>query len=165
MLHAVDRRTGKGRWTYNAVLDGGKPEFHGRPLVTGDLIVLGSDDRRSEGIGHVYAFERSTLRLVWKYRAGAGVMSGIVQLHDIAYVTTLNDEVVALDLRNGAVRWKFAGGASNPSFLPNSTPRPGSGWPTSPGANDGSAYAPAPPDPRTVPAESYHKYKRPHRPD
>jgi len=122
MLHGVDRRTGEGRWTYNAALDGGKPEFHGRPLITGELIVVGSDDRRPEGVGHVYAFERSTLRLVWKYRAGAGVASDVVQLRETAYVVTLGDEVVALDLRTGAVQWKLASGASNDRCLPNSTP-------------------------------------------
>lgn len=122
LLHGIDRRTGKGRWTYNAALDGGKPNFHGQPLVTGELIVVGSDDPRPEGIGHIYAFERSTLRLLWKYRAGAGVASGVVQLRDIAYVVTLGDEVVALDLRTGAVRWKFASGASNDRAFLNSTP-------------------------------------------
>ncbi len=122
VLHGVDRQTGKVRWTYGATNDGGKPEFHGRPLVTSDVIVVGSDDRRPEGVGHVYAFDASTLKLMWKYRAGPGTMTDVLRFDRTVYVVTLNDELIALDLATGAVQWTFGRGASNPQFLVNSTP-------------------------------------------
>ena len=46
VVHAIDRLTGRARWKYNALQDGGKAaEFHGIPVVTADLVVFGSDDR------------------------------------------------------------------------------------------------------------------------
>jgi outer membrane protein assembly factor BamB len=122
VLHGVDRQTGQLRWTYKAVDDGGKPEFHGRPLVTSDLIVIGSDDRRPDGVGHVYAFDASTLKLRWKYRAGPGTMTDVLRFDRTAYFVTLTDELIAVDLGSGAVQWTFGGGASNPPFFVNSTP-------------------------------------------
>jgi outer membrane protein assembly factor BamB len=122
LLQSIDRQTGQVGWTYNAALDGGKPEFHGRPLITPDLIVVASDDRRPDGVGHVYAFDRSNLRLRWKRRLGAGVMTDAVHGGDGIFVVTLDDELTALDLQTGAVRWTFPGGASNTKFPPVSTP-------------------------------------------
>ena len=123
ILHAVDRRTGGVRWTYQAAaLDGGKPEFHGRPLITDELVVVGSDDRRAEGIGYVYAFKRPSLDLAWKQRIGAGTMTDIVQFGNSVFFVTLADELISLDLRTGAVRWKAPSGASNERFARSSTP-------------------------------------------
>jgi outer membrane protein assembly factor BamB len=122
VLHGVDRRTGKVRWTYSATNDGGKPEFHGRPLVTSDVIVVGSDDRRPEGVGYVYAFGGPNLKLIWKYRAGPGTMTDVLRFDRTVHVVTLYDELIALDLGTGAVRWTFGTGASNSQFLVNSTP-------------------------------------------
>ena len=122
LLHSIDRQTGQVGWTYDAALDGGKPGFHGRPLITPDLVVVASDDRRPDGVGHIYAFDRSSLRLDWKQRLGAGVMTDVVQAGDDIFVVTLNDELTALDLQTGAIRWTFPSGASNAGFFPSSTP-------------------------------------------
>lgn len=35
--------------------------MHGIPLVTNDLLVIGTDDRRPDGTGYIYAFRRSTM--------------------------------------------------------------------------------------------------------
>ena len=114
VVHAIDRRTGQARWKYNALQDGGKrAEFHGNPIVTQDLIVLGSDDRSPEGIGYVYAFEQTTGSVRWKYRAGAGVMADLVRDGDRLYAVTLGDELVCLDLSTGRPLWRFASGWVN----------------------------------------------------
>ena len=138
-LHGIDRQTGRRVWTYNAGLDGGKPEFHGRPLITSDLVVIASDDRRSEGVGYVYAFERPSLRLRWKRRLGAGAMTDIVQAGDHVLVVSLNDELTALDLQTGAIRWTFPSGTPNPQCLPSSTPAIAAGRVVFVGL-DGTAY-------------------------
>src|SRR5512140_841777 len=122
VLHAVDRRTGKARWTFDAKNDGGKPEFHGRPLVTAKTLVVASDDRRREGVAYVYAFDRSTFAPLWKYRAGPGVMTDILESQGTLFFVTLDDELTALDLATGSVRWKFTTGALDDNFVPNSTP-------------------------------------------
>jgi outer membrane protein assembly factor BamB len=110
------------RWTYDTAGDGGRPEFHGRPPVTAGLIVVGSDDQRPEGIGYVYAFDCHSLSLRWKRRAATGVMTDVAGCDGTAYVVTLDDELLALDLDTGVVRWRFASGASNPHYFPSSTP-------------------------------------------
>jgi len=111
VIHAIDRRTGQARWKYNALQDGGRrAEFHGNPVVTADLIVLGSDDRNPDGVGYVYAFEKRTGNVRWKYRAGAGVMADLVREGDRLYAVTLGDELVCLDLPTGRPEWRFASG-------------------------------------------------------
>jgi outer membrane protein assembly factor BamB len=113
-VHAIDGRTGQGRWTYNALQDGGKrAEFHGPPVVANDLIIFGSDDRNAGGIGHIYAFEQTTGKVRWKHRAGAGVMADIVRDGDRLYAVTLQDELICLDLPTGRLRWTFASGWVN----------------------------------------------------
>jgi hypothetical protein len=49
-------------------------------------------------------------------------MTDVVGCGGTAYVVTLGDELLALDLDSGVVRWRFASGASNPHYFPNSTP-------------------------------------------
>jgi outer membrane protein assembly factor BamB len=122
IVHAIDKATGKARWTYDARQDGGRPEFHGLPLVTDELIVIGSDDRRPDGIGYVYAFERLTGKVRWKHRAGAGVPTDVLRLGPRAYAITLQDELVCLDLESGGRKWTLPSGASNPEHFITATP-------------------------------------------
>jgi outer membrane protein assembly factor BamB len=114
LVHAIDRRTGQALWKYNALQDGGKrAEFHGNPVLTDELLVLASDDRNPQGVGYVYAFEKGTGRVRWKYRAGAGVMADLVRDGNRLYAVTLEDELISLDLRSGRPHWRFASGWVN----------------------------------------------------
>jgi outer membrane protein assembly factor BamB len=109
LVHGVDKTTGNARWRYDARPDGGRPEFHGVPLVAGDLAILSSDDRRPEGIGHVYAIEASSGSVRWKTRIGRGSMADVVRLDARLYTVTLDNELVALDVANGKQAWSFRG--------------------------------------------------------
>jgi outer membrane protein assembly factor BamB len=114
VVHAIDRGTGQARWKYNALADGGKrAEFHGTPVLTEELLVIASDDRSPDGIGFVYAFERNTGRVRWKYPAGAGVMADLVREGSRLYAVTLADELICLDVASGRLRWRFASGWVN----------------------------------------------------
>lgn len=102
-MFAIDRFTGEPRWTYEASQDGGE-SFHGNPVVHSDLILVGSDG----AVGHVYAFQRATGNLLWKYDAGSGGSYFdllVVQRRVIALTAT--EGVVALDVRTGAKAWNF----------------------------------------------------------
>jgi outer membrane protein assembly factor BamB len=110
VIHGLDKATGKARWKYDAGPDGGRPEFHGVPLVVGDLVVLGSDDRHPSGVGHVYAIEASSGALRWKARIGRGSMTDVVRLDTRLYAVTLDGELVALDLADGERVWSSRGG-------------------------------------------------------
>jgi outer membrane protein assembly factor BamB len=118
LIHGVDKTTGAARWKYDARPDGGRPEFHGAPLVVGDLVVLASDDRRPDGVGHAYAVEASTGAIRWKTRIGRGSMADVVRLGALLYTVTLDNEVVALDLVSGRQAWSFRGSPPlDPGFL------------------------------------------------
>jgi len=109
-IHGLDKATGKARWKYDAGPDGGRPEFHGVPLVVGDLVVLSSDDRHPRGVGHVYAIEASSGAVRWKTRIGRGSMTDVVRLGTRLYAVTLDSELVALDLADGKQVWSSRGG-------------------------------------------------------
>jgi eukaryotic-like serine/threonine-protein kinase len=110
LVHGVDKATGTARWTYDARRDGGHPEFHGAPLVAGDVVMLGSDDRRPDGVGHLYAIEAPSGSVRWKTRIGRGSMTDVVRLQDRLYAVTLDNELVALDSVKGQETWSFQGG-------------------------------------------------------
>lgn len=139
-FRALDRETGKVRWSYDTRQDGSAAEFHGDPLVTDEAVIAGSDFRKPGGIGYVYAFERAAGKLRWKYRADPGVMADIRRLGSNIYGVTLQDEIVALDLKTGEVVWKFATGHSNDNFLANSSPA-ATGERVFFGGLDGTVYA------------------------
>ena len=118
LVHGVDKTTGKARWTYDARPDGGHPEFHGAPLVAGDLVVLGSDDRGPDGVGHIYAIEASSGSVRWKTRIGRGSMTDVVRLGARLYAVTIDNELVALDLAKGKQAWSFRGAPPlDPDFM------------------------------------------------
>lgn len=118
LILGVDKATGRARWSYDARVDGGRPEFHGAPLVAGDLVILSSDDRRPEGVGHTYAIDAGSGRIRWKTRIGRGSMTDIVRLDERIYVVTLDNELVTLDLAAGTQAWSYRGGApADPHFL------------------------------------------------
>jgi outer membrane protein assembly factor BamB len=118
LVHGVDEATGAPRWRYDATRDGGRPEFHGAPLVAGDVVLLASDDRAAGGVGHVYAVEASSGSVRWKTRIGRGSMADLVRQDGRVYAVTLDDVLVAMDLASGKEEWSFrAGPPLDPSFL------------------------------------------------
>ena len=56
MIRALDKKTGQVKWDYDIRKDGEQSQFHGDPLITDQLVVIGTDGT----IGYVYAFERAT---------------------------------------------------------------------------------------------------------
>ena len=81
------------KWQYDISKDGDQRQFHGDPLIADELVVIGTDGN----IGHVYAFERYTGIVRWKYRVNErGVASDIVRLGDSVYAVTLGNELLSL---------------------------------------------------------------------
>ena len=113
-FYAFDKRTGKVRWSYNIHQDGNQTSFHGNPLITDQLVLIGTDKSCAAGsIGHVYAFDRATGTVQWKYRT-AGTPTDIARIGSSIYAASFVDELIALNLSNGNLRWKFATGTPNP---------------------------------------------------
>ena len=110
------------RWSYNIHQDGNQTSFHGNPLITDQLILIGTDKScASDGIGHLYAFDRITGAVRWKYRT-AGTPSDVARMGSTIYAASFLDELVALNLKDGSLRWKFATGTPNPDCQIASSP-------------------------------------------
>jgi hypothetical protein len=110
------------RWSYNIHQDGNQTSFHGNPLITDSSILIGTDKScSSDGIGHVYAFDRGTGAVRWKYRT-VGTPTDIVRLGSTIYAASLADELIALNLADGRLLWKFQTGVSNQDCVLPSAP-------------------------------------------
>jgi outer membrane protein assembly factor BamB len=122
---ALDRKTGKVRWSYDIGRDGAQTSFHGNPLVIADQIITGTD---GSGIGHVYCFDIATGKVRWKNPITKGVPNGIglpgdvVRLGDNVFGATFGDELVSLDVKSGKVNWTFASGYDGKAFRWSQSP-------------------------------------------
>jgi outer membrane protein assembly factor BamB len=110
-FYALDRQTGGIRWSYNIKKDGNQTSFHGDPLVTDNLILIGADNGTQ---GHLYAFERESGKVRWKSLAptraegNVGVASDIVRQGNRVYAVAQGHELLCLSLEDGSTRWTFA---------------------------------------------------------
>jgi outer membrane protein assembly factor BamB len=118
-IRALDKKTGEVRWSYEIHKDGDQREFHGDPLVTEKLMVVGTDG----DMGHLYAFEPQTGAVRWKYRVEwRGLASDVVRSGDNLYALTLGDELVCVDLKSGQANWTFRSSAPPKLYYWNSSP-------------------------------------------
>lgn len=114
-FYALNKSTGQVRWSYDIRKDGKQQSFHGDPLVTNDLILIGTDRSCDpEGVGHVYAFERNSGNVRWKFRS-TSVPTDILQIGSYVYFGSFQDQWFAVDLRTGDTKWKFSTGTPNPN--------------------------------------------------
>ncbi|HEX8846150.1 MAG TPA: PQQ-binding-like beta-propeller repeat protein [Pyrinomonadaceae bacterium] len=112
-FYAINKATGQVQWSYDIRKDGKQTSFHGDPLVTDDLILIGTDySCDPDGVGHVYAFERNSGKVRWKYRA-ISVPTDIVQLGSNVYFGSFQDKWSAVNLHTGGLNWSFSTGATN----------------------------------------------------
>ena len=120
-FYALDKTTGVVRWSYDIRKDGNQVSFHGNPLFADDLILIGTDKScASDGLGHVYAFDKYTGAVRWKYRT-TSASTDIIQVGPRVYFGSFQDTWTALNLNNGSLAWSFSTGASNPECtLPKS---------------------------------------------
>ena len=121
-FYAINKITGQLQWSYDIRKDGKQQSFHGDPLVTGDLILIGTDRSCDpEGIGHVYAFERDSGKVRWKYRS-TSVPSDIIQINSSVYFGSFQDNWSSVDLNTGNLNWSFSTGATNKECNPPKAP-------------------------------------------
>ena len=120
-FYALNTATGLVQWNYDIGQDSKQRSFHGDPLVAGELILIGTDyNCEPDGIGHVYAFERGTGKVRWKYRS-TSVPTDIVQLGSNVYFGSFQDNWSSIDLQTGSLNWNFSPGTPNPGCdLPRS---------------------------------------------
>lgn len=140
-FYALDRRSGDIRWSYDTGQDGPQRSFHGDPLIVDDLVLITADNAWvTDGVGHVYAFDRTTGRLRWKHREEIGVSTNLARSGAMVYAVTLADELIALDLKTGELRWRFGSGAFAGRVERSAAPA-ATGNRVYMGALDGTVYA------------------------
>ena len=113
-FYALDKTTGTVRWSYDIKQDGNQQSFHGNPLFVDDLILIGTDKScAADGIGHVYASDRNTGAVRWKYRT-TSASTDIIQVGPRVYFGSIQDNWTALNLKDGGLAWNFSAGTANP---------------------------------------------------
>ena len=106
--------TGALRWSYDIKQDGNQQSFHGNPLFAGDLILIGTDKSCTpDGIGHVYAFDKNTGAIRWKFRT-TSASTDIIRVGSRVYFGSIPGNWTALNLNDGSVAWSFSPNVSNP---------------------------------------------------
>ncbi len=106
-FYAINKATGHVQWGYDISQDGKQTSFHGDSLVTDNLILIGTDySCAPDGIGHVYAFERESGKVRWKYRS-ISVPTDIVQLGSNVYFGSFQDKWSSVNVHTGALNWSF----------------------------------------------------------
>lgn len=121
-FYAINKATGQVQWSYDIRKDGKQQSFHGNPLVTGELILIGTDRSCDpEGVGHVYAFERDSGKVRWKYRS-TSVPTDIVQLGSNVYFGSFQDKWSAVNLHTGGLNWSFSTNTPNNDCAPIKSP-------------------------------------------
>lgn len=120
-FYALDKSTGAVRWSYDIRKDGNQQSFHGNPLLAGDLILIGTDKSCAlDGVGHVYAFDRNTGAVRWKYRT-TSASTDIIQVGTRVYFGSIQGNWTALNLNDGSLAWNFSTDGPNPDCnLPKS---------------------------------------------
>jgi len=106
MVRALDLQTGQVRWATNVRPGPAEYFFHGDPMLTDDLLVIGADTGGVAGFdAGVHAFELATGKQRWLYSAGSGVAGAIKGVGGLAYAARLDGELLALDVATGDRRW------------------------------------------------------------
>ncbi|TFH93385.1 outer membrane protein assembly factor BamB family protein [Vibrio ouci] len=71
------------------------------PKVDGDLVYFGSDD------GNIYAYDRNSRKLKWRYATGGKVRSSADFSANAVFFSSDDGLLYALDKRSGKLKWKF----------------------------------------------------------
>jgi outer membrane protein assembly factor BamB len=114
VFYALNKNTGQLQWSYDITKDGKQRSFHGNPLITGELILIGTDQACDlDSVGHVYAFDRRTGAVKWKYKS-TSVPTDIIQIGSNIYFGSFQDRWSAAKLQTGELIWTFSTGVPNP---------------------------------------------------
>lgn len=102
MFRAIDVKSGQVRWETKVSPDAAQYFFHGNPLITSSVIVVGAD--RPTGAS-IHGFDRATGKELWRHAAGRGVMGPIAGDSERAFASTVEGRLLGLELRTGRVHW------------------------------------------------------------
>ena len=96
-LHAVDARTGRARWTFQA-----PAAIKGSAALAGDLVVVGDYS------GKVHALDARTGSERWTYSGGVRFYGGPGVSGTTIVIGDVGGAVIALDARDGSELWRHS---------------------------------------------------------
>jgi eukaryotic-like serine/threonine-protein kinase len=114
-FYAINKTTGELQWSYDIRRDGNQQSFHGDPLVTTDLILIGTDKScdppatngnslfivGQEGV--IYSLDASSDRVSWKLKLPGAPSTGLALRDKTIYVGTNDQRLYRLNAETGAV--------------------------------------------------------------
>jgi len=100
VVHAVDRKTGKQRWTFKT---GG--EIAGGAAIVGENVVVGSHDN------FLYCLRAKDRELVWKYQTQERVNCSTAISDGFTFIAGCDEHLRVIDLRDGKQKYVVALGS------------------------------------------------------
>jgi len=104
VLECVKKEDGSEFWKYEFAEKDARKPVRSSPATDGEVIVFGSDG------GGIYAVERLSGKLRWKYQATASIFATPVLSNGLCVVGAIDGVLYALDTRSGELRWKYETG-------------------------------------------------------
>jgi eukaryotic-like serine/threonine-protein kinase len=103
-LQCLKKVDGVEFWKYEFADKDMRKPVRSSPASDGEVIVFGSDG------GGIYAVERLTGKLRWKYQATASIFATPVLSNGVCVVGAIDGVLYALNTRTGELRWKYETG-------------------------------------------------------
>ena len=104
VLECLKKADGLEFWKYEFAEKELRKPVRSSPATDGEVIVFGSDG------GGIYAVERLSGKLRWKYQATASIFATPVLSSGVCVVGAIDGVLYALDTRTGELRWKYETG-------------------------------------------------------
>jgi outer membrane protein assembly factor BamB len=106
VLHAVTLAGAHELWSYEMSIPGAM----GVPIVAGDVVLLNSLQQGGEPAGELYALDRTSGKLLWRFRGPSGLQISPGSVSDgILYVGTQADGIYAFRIADGSQIWQAPG--------------------------------------------------------
>jgi len=110
ILYALDRATGRPRWSQDVRPQGRGTSFHGDPLVIDSMLVIGTDGGNADStFGEIFAFDLASGRVLWKHSTTDGIVSDVCRVGDRLLAVTRADSLLCLDAATGRLAWSYRG--------------------------------------------------------
>ncbi len=107
-LYALDARTGKALWTSQIV----NTQLYNGPVIANGILYISSYEEDygmspESQTGYAYAYTIQGGKQLWRYSAGAWVLSSPTVANGVVYFGSYNNNLYALKASNGSELWHY----------------------------------------------------------